>query len=131
MLRIARWTLVVVAVAGLGVDAYTHFDLASLYDFNATSTVSQGTLFRVEGALAIAVAVLLVVRANLWTVLAVVLVAGGGLALLLIYRYVNVGKLGPLPNMYESIWYREKEVSAIGEGVAALAGAGVLATLRE
>lgn len=126
-----RWSLVVMAVAGLGVDAYTHFDLASVYDLNATSTVSQGTLFRIEGALAIAVGVALLVRANLWTVLAVLLVAGGGLALLLVYRYVNVGKLGPLPNMSEPIWYREKEVSAIGEGVAVLAGAGVLATLRE
>ena len=69
-------------------------------------------------------------RANLWTALLVVLVAGGGLALLLLYRYVDVGKLGPLPNMYEPDWYPKKDWSAIGEGVATLAGAGVLATLR-
>ena len=100
------------------------------YDPIATSTVSQGTLFRVEAGIAIAAGVLLLVRANIWTALLVVLVAGGGLALLLLYRYVDVGKLGPLPNMYEPIWYPKKEWSAIGEGVAALAAAGVLVTLR-
>jgi uncharacterized membrane protein YdfJ with MMPL/SSD domain len=127
-----RWGLVLVAAAGLGIDAYTHLDLASVYDLNKTSTVSQGTLFRVEAVLAIVVGVLLIVRANVLTALLVVAVAGGGLALLLIYRLVDVGKLGPIPNMYEPVWYAEKSWSAIGEAIAvgaALVLAGLLLTV--
>lgn len=123
---IARWGLVAAAVVGLAIDAYTHFDLAHLYVFNKTDTVSQGTLFRVEGVLAIAAAVALVIRQNVWTALATVAIAGGGLALLVVYRYVDVGVLGPLPNMYEPIWYTEKNWSAIGEAIATAAGLGLL-----
>ncbi len=123
---IARWGLVVAAVAGLAVDAYTHLDLAHGYDVNRTDVVSQGTLFRVEAVLAIAVAVLLIVRRTVWTALATVAVAGGGLATLLLYRYVDVGKIGPLPPMYEPIWYTEKSWSAAGETIAAGAALGLL-----
>jgi hypothetical protein len=48
-----------VAVAGLAVDAYIHFTLAHRYD-PVAANISQGTLFRIEGAAAI-VALLLVV----------------------------------------------------------------------
>jgi ABC-type Fe3+-siderophore transport system permease subunit len=126
MNAIARWTLTGLAVLGLAVDAYTHFDLATQYQFNRTSTVSQETLFRLEAVLAIVAAVAIIVRANIWTALLVIAVAGGGLALLLIYRYVNVGQLGPLPNMYEPLWFTEKSWSAVGEAVAAVAALGLL-----
>ncbi|MGH8862277.1 MAG: hypothetical protein ACRDVG_13795 [Jatrophihabitantaceae bacterium] len=121
MNTIVRWGLVLVAAVGLGIDAYTHFDLASQYAFNKTSVISEATLFRIEAVLAILVGVALFVRVNLWTVLAAFLVAAGGLALLLLYRYVNVGKLGPIPNMYDPGWFTEKQVAAWGEGVAAAA----------
>jgi hypothetical protein len=122
----ARWILTGVVVLGLAIDAYTHFDLAAQYQFNRTSTVSQETLFRIEAVLAIVAAVAIIVRANVWTVLLAVAVAGGGLALLLIYRYVNVGELGPIPNMYEPLWFTEKSWSAAGEAVATLAGLALL-----
>jgi hypothetical protein len=118
MNTLVRWALVVLAAVGLGIDAYTHFDLASLYDLNKTDTISQGTLFRIEGVFAILAGIALIVRANVWTALAVVAVAGGGLFLLLLYRYVSVGKVGPLPDMHEPIWYAEKSWSAWGEGIA-------------
>ena len=122
-----RWALVVAAVVGLAIDAYTHLHLAGLYDPIRTPTISQGTLFRIEGALAIVAAVGLVVRANRWTALLAVAVAGGGLAALLIYRYVNVGTIGPLPNMYEPIWYHDKQLSAAGELLAMVAGLALVA----
>jgi hypothetical protein len=121
-----RWSLTFVAVVGLAIDAYTHFDLAPQFVFNRTSTISEGTLFRIEGALAIAVAVLLVVWSRWWTTLVALAVAGGGLALLLIYRYVDVGQIGPIPNMYEPIWFAEKEWSVIGEAIAVVALLGLL-----
>jgi hypothetical protein len=129
MNTLVRWALVLVAAVGLGIDAYTHFDLASLYDLNKTDTISQGALFRIESVFAILVGVALIVRANVWTALAVVAVTAGGLFLLLLYRFVDVGKVGPLPNMYEPIWYAEKSWSAWGEGIA-LGAALILAGER-
>jgi hypothetical protein len=120
-----RWTLVAVTVVGLGIDAYTHFDLASLYSHSTTS-ITQQQLFYVEAVLAIVVAVALLFRVNLWTALAALLVSAGGLALLLLYRYVNVGTIGPIPNMYEPLWYDEKSVCAWFEAVAAIASAALL-----
>ncbi|MDT4891382.1 MAG: hypothetical protein QOE97_417 [Pseudonocardiales bacterium] len=124
-----RWALAVVAAAGLVVDAWTHFDLAHLYDFNRTSTVNEGVLFRVEASLAIVAAVWILVRPGYLSAAFTVLLAGGGAALLVVYRYVDVGKLGPLPNMHEPIWYREKTVSLIGELVATAAALVLLAAL--
>lgn len=127
---IVRWTLTVLIVAGLAVDAYTHLDLANLYRFNKTDTVSEETLFRIEAVLAILVAIAVLVRRNVWTALAAVLVAGGGLALLIVYRYVDVGTIGPLPNMYEPLWFAEKNWAAVGEAVATVAGLALLLAAR-
>jgi drug/metabolite transporter (DMT)-like permease len=124
---IVRWGLVLLVVAGLVVDAWTHFDVAHLYTFNRTSTVNEGVLFRVEAVIALVSAALILARPNALTATFAALVAGGGAALLVLYRYVDVGKLGPLPNMHEPIWYDEKVVSLIGELVAFVAAAALLA----
>jgi len=115
MTAILRWALVLAAMVGLGIDAYTHLDLASSYSGNTTGTVNQGVLFQIEAGLAIVAGLLLVLRQNILTSAFTVLVTGGGAFALLLYRYVNVGKLGPLPNMYEPVWYSEKTQSLIGE----------------
>jgi hypothetical protein len=122
-----RWALTGIVVIGLGIDAYTHLDLAHDYVFNRTSTISQGTLFRIEAVLAILAGVAVIVRAAWWSALIAFAVAAGGLAALLIYRYVNVGTLGPLPNMYEPIWFAEKSWCALGEGLGALGALALLA----
>jgi hypothetical protein len=117
----ARWGLAVVAAAGLVVDAYTHLHLAHLYVFNRTSTVNEAVLFRVEAGIAIAAAVWVLVRPAALSAGFAVLVAAGGAALLLVYRYVNVGKIGPIPNMYDPEWFTEKNWSLAGELVATAA----------
>jgi hypothetical protein len=55
------------------------------------------------------------------------LVSAGGLAAVLLYRYVDVGPLGPLPDMYENTWQVPgKLLSAYAEGAAVvLAGLGL------
>ena len=113
-----RWGLALVIAAGLAIDAFTHLDLAHNYRFNSTGTVNEGVLFQIEGISAVVVAVLILIRPNLWTGLLASALAGGGAAVLLIYRYVQVGKLGPLPDMSEPVWFREKVESLIGELVA-------------
>ena len=116
-----RTALILVVVAGLAVDAYVHFDLASAYSGVKTSTLSQGDLFRVEGALAVIAAVALLMRPRRYTAAFAFLVSAGGTAAVVVYRYVNVGGFGPVPNMYEPIWYGEKTLSVWAEGIAAVA----------
>ncbi|MFK0289831.1 hypothetical protein ACIQU6_04970 [Streptomyces sp. NPDC090442] len=117
------WLLRVLTAAGLAVDAYVHIDLADAYDAIGTG-ISQGTLFRIQGAAAALAAVLVLVRGrNRWVWAFAFLVAAAALGAVLLYRYVDVGSLGPLPNMYEPVWYPEKTASAVAEAVAALGAA--------
>ena len=95
-----RKSLVGVTVVGLAIDAYVHLKLASDYD-PVKATVSQGQLFRLEAGLAIVAAILLLVRPGRLTAAIAAIVAGGGVFALLLYYFVNVGQIGPLPNMYE------------------------------
>jgi len=116
-----RTVLVLIAVGGLAVDAYTHLHLASDYDAVKTSTLSQGDLFRAQAGAAILAALLLLVRPRRWTAVIAAIVAGSALAAVLLYRYVDIGQIGPIPSMYEASWYTEKTVSAIAEGAAFVA----------
>jgi hypothetical protein len=121
-----RTVLTVIVAAGLAIDAYVHLDLASTYDVVKTSTLSQGDLFRVEAALAIVAGVALLVRPRRYTAWFAFLVSAGGVAAVLVYRWADVGKLGPLPNMYEPYWYGEKTLSLVAEAIAAVAAAVLL-----
>jgi hypothetical protein len=121
-----RTVLTVIVAAGLAIDAYVHLDLASTYDVVKTSTLSQGDLFRVEAALAIVAGVALLVRPRRYTAWFAFLVSAGGVAAVLVYRWVDVGKVGPLPNMYEPYWYGEKTLSLVAEAIAAVAAAVLL-----
>ncbi|MDJ0464287.1 hypothetical protein [Streptomyces sp. H27-C3] len=112
--RLLRGVARILAAAGLAVNAYVHARLADQYDA-VGDTITQGTLFRTEAALA-ALATLLVLAWHrrpadtfAW------LVAAGGLAALLIYQYVDVGALGPLPNMYEPVWSSDKKLTAAAQ----------------
>lgn len=123
------WLLRLLAIAGLAVEAYVHLDLAGRYD-TVGDTVTQGQLFRAVGiAAAVAALALLVTRRRpVWAFAA--LVAALSLGPVLLYRYVDVGSLGPLPSMYEPVWYAEKTASAVAEGVALLAALVGLARAR-
>jgi hypothetical protein len=114
-----------VGAAGLIYDAYAHLDLAASVDAN-TAAVSQGLLFRVEAILASVAALLVLISRRRSILVLVALVAASALGAVLLYRYLDVGNLGPLPNMYEPVWYPEKAYSAIAEGGALLAAGYLL-----
>ena len=38
----------------------------------------------------------------------------------MLYRYVDVGSIGPIPDMYEPIWFAQKTLSALAEAAAAV-----------
>ncbi|AIA01196.1 hypothetical protein [Streptomyces noursei] len=127
---VTRVLLQLVTAAALAVNAYVHADLASVYD-RVGQQISQGTLFRLEAAVASLAALLVLLfgrRRLVWAFAFLVSVSAVGAVLL--YRYVNVGTLGPLPNMYEPVWWPSKSASAIAEAVGAVAALGGLLITR-
>jgi hypothetical protein len=134
-LNVVVRTLSIVTAALLAVDAYVHFNDAHLYDTQTGGGITQGALFRVQGAVAIVVALALLVWPAWPSWVAAVLVAATAVGAVYLYRYVDVGRLGPLPNMYEPTWALPgKRLSANVEGAAtitALAGLAVALLSRE
>jgi hypothetical protein len=127
---LGSWLLRVATAAALDIDAAVHWQNAPAYDA-VTATVSQGQLFRVEAALAVAVGLLVLVRPRPSSWLAALAVAGSALAAVLLYRYVDLGSLGPLPDMYENTWQVPgKLLSAYAEAAAVVLAALGLLTHR-
>jgi hypothetical protein len=124
---IRSWVLRVATATALGIVAVVHWQNASAYDA-VTATISQGQLFRAEAAVAVAVGLLVLVRPRPSSWLAALLVGASALAAVLLYRYVDVGALGPLPDLYENTWQVPgKLLSADAEAaVVVLAGLGLL-----
>lgn len=115
----------IVAAAGLAVDAYVHAKLADQYDA-VSADISQGTLFRAEAGLAAFAALLVLVWRRPLSAAFAWLVAAGGLAALMVYRYIDVGAHGPLPNMYEPIWSSDKKLTAWSQIVTIVAATFLL-----
>jgi hypothetical protein len=114
----------------LGIDTYVHARDAHFYDAVRTSVISQGTLFRLEAAVAALIAVALLIRPSRFWWAAALIVAASAFGAVVLYQYVDVGRLGPLPNMYEPTWALPgKAASAWAEGGGIiLAAAGLLTT---
>ena len=115
----------ILVVAGLAVDSYVHLHLAARYQLAQPSGIGQGNLFRMEAAVAIAVGLYVLVRGSRPAYLLAALALLGGAGLVVLYRYVDVPALGPIPSMYEPLWFGEKTLSAVAAaagGVVALVG---------
>jgi hypothetical protein len=113
--------LAVATAVLLGIDAYVHLHDAHFYDSLASSSLSEGTLFRIQAIVAVVVAVALLVRPHpvVWAV--AVLVTASAVGAVLLYTYVDVGALGPLPDLYEPSWVPAgKLASAVAEGLGTL-----------
>jgi hypothetical protein len=128
---LVSWALRLATAAALSIGAAVHASNASAYD-DPGVTLSQGQLFRVEAGLASAAALLVLIRPRPGSWVVAMLVAASALGAVLLYRYVDVGKLGPLPDMYENTWQVPgKVLSAWAEGAAlVLAGVGLLVHRR-
>lgn len=109
-----------VAAAAMAVVAGVHLDLAAGYAL-VGDQVTQGDLFRVQAGVAGVVALALLVRPArvVWLMAAAV-----GLASLLavvVTVYVAIPAVGPLPRIFEPVWYAEKAIAALAAGAALLA----------
>ena len=119
------WATRVATAAGLAIDAYVHWDLAHVYA-EITGTINEGVLFRVEAVVALLVAAAVIATGRRACYLAGLAIAVSALALMLVARYVDLGQIGPLPDLYDPVWFPEKLLAAFAEGAAsltALAGA--------
>jgi hypothetical protein len=115
--------LAVAAAALLAIDAYVHFHDAGLYDISTGAAITQGLLFRVQASIALLAALSLLIRPR-WIVWAVVVIVAASAALAVyLYTYVDVGRLGPLPDMYEPTWATPgKRLAAAAEIAAMVVG---------
>ncbi|MBW4096304.1 MAG: hypothetical protein HIU81_13540 [Acidobacteria bacterium] len=117
---VARVVVRLLVVAALAIDAVVHLQLADYYPSAVPDGIGQGNLFRIEGAAAAVVGLYLLLRGSRAAYVAAFLIAGGGVLLVLLYRYVNVPAFGPIPAMYEPVWYFQKSLSAIAEAAGAV-----------
>ena len=128
-----RLALRLLAAAGLAVDAVVHWHLAAQFDpvvGSGSLHVSEGQLFRLEAATALAAAIVVLLVRHWAAALLALLVAVAGVGAVLLYNYVDVGAFGPVPDMYDPTWYLEKTLSLVGEGVAAVAAGALLLVAR-
>lgn len=124
------WTLTLIAGAGLAIDAYVHFHVASTYSVVRSSVLSEADLFRAEATVAALAAAALLIRPRRYTAAIAFVVAAAGTAAVLVYTNVDIGAVGPFPDMYEPFWYPEKTLSAWAEGIAALAALALFVVLH-
>ncbi|MEV8149864.1 hypothetical protein AB0O52_17180 [Arthrobacter sp. NPDC080073] len=109
--------------AALVIDAVVHFDLAAGYQLGAPGGIGEGNLFRLEAAAAILVGLYVLVRGSRPAYAAAVVIAGSAFVAVLLYRYVDIPAIGPIPSMYEPVWFFEKSLSAVAEGLGAVLAA--------
>lgn len=120
-----------VVVAALVVDAVIHLRLAPDMQLAAPGGIGGGWLFRIQAGAALLAALYLLLRPSRPAYLLAGLVALTALGPVLLYTYVNVPTIGPIPSMYDPFWTTSKVVSAVAEGVGVLlAGVGVWLTSR-
>lgn len=122
--RLAGWGLRLLVAACLITDAVVHLRLASQYaQASAPGHLSEGLLFRAESVAALVVALAVLLLGNRAAYAAAVIVAGSAFVAVMLFRYVNVPAFGPLPSMYEPLWFGQKTISAIAEGLGTVLSA--------
>ena len=113
-------TAVLRVLAALAVDAVVHTRLAPGYKSASPAGFGEGNLFLSEAAVATVVGLYVLIRGSRPAWILALLTAGGGLAVLLLYRYFDVPAFGPFPAMYEPVWFFEKSLTALSQTVAIL-----------
>ncbi len=126
----AQWAVRALIAACLAVDAYIHLKLASTQPPASPGVISHGALFYAEGGVAILAALLVMFRGTRATFGFAFLVAASALAAVLVSRYIDVGAVGPFPDLYEPAWYATKIITTIAEAIALAAAIAGLLTAR-
>lgn len=116
--------------AALAISSYVHLHGAHFYKTLGDS-ITQADLFYAQGIVAALVALWVLVTGHRWAWVAVALVGAASFAAVMTYRYVNVGSIGPIPNMYEPTWQtNQKLLSAYAEAASVVIAAAALLRSR-
>ncbi|HEY8294387.1 MAG TPA: hypothetical protein VIG41_03540 [Micrococcaceae bacterium] len=118
--RLANIVLRLLVAATLVTDAVVHIRQAPGYQLANPEGIGQGNLFYLESAAAILVAVYVLIRGSRPAYFAALLVTASALAAVLLSVYVDLPAIGPIPAMYEPVWFFEKVLSAVAEGIGAV-----------
>lgn len=131
MSRAGELTLRVAVAAALAVDCIVHLELADAIQLAAPGGIGGGALFRGQAIAAGVAAVLLLLTGRRFAYILAGLVALSAFGAVLLYSFVAVPAIGPIPSMYDPTWSDKKLISAVAEGLALLLAAiGSLATRR-
>ncbi|NHF64150.1 hypothetical protein [Microcella pacifica] len=130
-MRVLRIALYALTGAGLIVNAVIHLQLAATFDAVAGPLLSQGDLFRIQAAAGILVTVALVIARRAWVAVIAAVIALGGLGMLVLTTLVplDLTALG-LPAIFEPVWYSDKVIAALAQGLAALTAAALVLVER-
>lgn len=123
MSRAGELTLRVAVAAALAVDCVVHLQLADAIQLAAPGGIGGGALFRGQAIAAGLAAVLLLATRRRFAYVVAGLVALSAFVPVLLYTYVAVPAIGPIPSMYDPTWSDKKIVSALAEGLAVLLAA--------
>lgn len=119
----------VLTALALFIDAGVHIYLAPGYQAASPGGIGQGNLFLLESAAAVLAALYVLIRGSRASFALALLVALSAFVAVMVYRYVDIPAFGPFPAMHEPVWFFEKSLSAVAEGVGALlAAVGLLRT---
>lgn len=120
------WALRSVLAGGLVVDAVIHLRLAGEYEFAFPEGIGGGALFQLQAGVALVAALAVLVWGRRPTYWFATLVASSAFVAVVAARYVELPAVGPLPSMYEPLWFFQKSLSAVAELIAALSGLSLL-----
>ena len=116
-------------VGALLVSGVVHAVLVSRYQA-VGDQITQGQLFAVQAALVTVVAGWLLIRDSATAWVLGLLVTAGSLAAVLVTYYVSVPAVGPLPSLYEPLWFPSKVASAVAESAFVVLAAARFARVR-
>ncbi|MHA7181352.1 hypothetical protein ACX80J_14710 [Arthrobacter sp. MDB2-24] len=116
--RLLMIALRVLVAVGLIVSAVIHFQLAPGFQQAAPTGIGGGNLFRIQAVVAVLAAAYVLIRGSRAAYALAAVVALSALAAVVLYRYVQVPAIGPIPSMYEPVWYAKKTLTAVAEAVA-------------
>jgi len=121
----------VVGALALGFSAYLHARIASdappLFEDGG---VTLSGLFVGQAVAATVVSLWVLVQGSRLAWLAFGVVALGSFVAVVMSTYVKIPSIGPLPVIYDPVWYTDKTLAAIAAGVATLVAAVALARSR-
>ncbi|MET3176647.1 UNVERIFIED_ORG: hypothetical protein ABIB52_004522 [Arthrobacter sp. UYCu721] len=95
----------VLTALALFIDAGVHIYLAPGYQAASPGGIGQGNLFLLESAVAVLAALWVLVRGSRASFALALVVALSAFVAVVLYRYVDIPAFGPLPAMYEPVWF--------------------------